>query len=737
MVMVMEGGRTEGDELIADYVDCLMSLDTNARPGHSDGLILGAAVGEGGSVGAGTEPDANAMRDFPSAEEPNEPVLGMTFESDEAAKAFYNEYARRLGFPFRVGRSRRSKGTEELVVMKRFVCSREGMYKKKQTSPDEATRKRERMSMREGCNAMMEVVREADHWVVSKLEKAHNHDLGTCSAKVGYLRARGLLGGGSDKATMVGPDEMAFLRQNVLGEGGDAQGLLDYLKKMQANDPAFCHAIQVDKNGCVVNVFWADARAKAAYRHFGDAITFDTTYKKNKYMMPFVTFSGVNHHLQPVIFGCALLMEETEFSFVWLFETWLAAMGGKAPCSLVTDQNRAMKAAIGKVFPNSCHRFCKWNILSRTKQKLTHTYSEHPTLRDELESCVLESETISSFETTWMSIIDRYDLRKNSWLQAIYNIRQKWVPLYLMDTFFAETSPTWKLETMNDFYKKHFNSKTTLEVFLNQFDSSLAGRYEDEAKADMDASLNKATTKTASLIEKQAASTYTKAVFSKFQEEFTESLGFIIQKTEDGCISKYSITKDEDPSDTFYVTYNASNKMANCSCKYFEFSGILCRHILGVYIIVDPRTLPPEYFMKRWTRWARDDALLEDNNNNTHDEDASQSTTSRYNALCADAIRCAEKGAGSEAVYKAAKDILQKAYEEIIAYERNPGRGSQRDAININEDVTIDDAMNDQSMPDSGRKVRLMLNCKFFRTQENRILSIILCYECKDSRWYL
>ncbi|CAD6268806.1 unnamed protein product [Miscanthus lutarioriparius] len=479
MVMAMEGERTEGDELIADYVDCLMPLDTNARPVHSDGLILGAAVGEGGTVGAGTGPDGT--RDFPSAEDPNEPMLGMTFEFDEAAKAFYNEYARRLGFPFRVGRSRRSKGTEEVVVMKRFVCSKEGMYKKKQTSPDEATRKRERMSMREGCNAMMEVVREADHWVVSKLEKAHNHDLGTCSAKVGYLRAR-----------------------------------------------------------------------------------------------------------------------------------------------------------------------------------------EHPTLRDELESCVLESETISTFETTWMSIIDRYDLRKNSWLQAIYNIRQKWVPLYLMDTFFVETSPTWKLETMNDFYKKYFNSKTTLEVFLNQFDLSLASRYEDEAKADMDACLNKATTKTASLIEKQAASTYTKAVFSKFQEEFTESLGFIIQKTADGCISKYSITKDEDPSDTFYVTYNASNKMANCSCKYFEFS--------------------------------------EDNNNNTHDEDASQSTTSRYNALCADAIRCAEKGAGSEAVYKAAKDILQKAYEEIIAYERNPGRGSQRDAININEDVTIDDAMNDQSMPDSGRK---------------------------------
>ncbi|KAM3254624.1 hypothetical protein ACQJBY_048230 [Aegilops geniculata] len=461
----MEAARSEGDELIADYVDCLMSLDTNARSIQNDNLILGGPVIEAGvaaSVDGITEQDA--MKDFVPPEDPKEPLLGMTFESDEAAKTFYNEYARHLGFPFRVGRSRRSKGAEEVVVMRRFVCSREGMYRKKNPSSDEATKKRERMSMREGCNAMMEVVKESNHWVVSKLETAHNHNLGTCS-RVGYLRDRGLLDA-SNKITMMGSDGVPFLRQNILGEGGDAQGLLDYLKKMQANDPAFFHAIQVDKNSCLMNVFWADARAKLAYQHFGDAVTFDTTYKKNKYMMPFVTFSGVNHHLQRVIFGCALLMEDTECSFVWLFETWLAAMSGKAPCSLVTDQNRAMKAAIGRVFPHTCHRFCKWHILSRTKQKLAHTYSEHPTLIDELESCVIESETINTFETTWMSIIDTYDLRNNTWLQAMYNIRQKWVPLYLMDTFCAEISKAQKLETMNDFYKKYFSTKVTLEVFL-------------------------------------------------------------------------------------------------------------------------------------------------------------------------------------------------------------------------------------------------------------------------------
>lgn len=703
----MEVARSEGDELIADYVDCLMSLDSNARSVQNDNMILGGPIIEAevaASVGGITEQDA--MKDFVPPEDPKEPLLGMTFESDEAAKTFYNEYARHLGFPFRVGRSRRSKGAEEVVVMRRFVCSREGMYRKKNPSSGEATKKRERMSMREGCNAMMEVVRESNHWVVSKLETAHNHNLGTCS-RVGYLRDRGLLDA-SNKITMMGSDGVPFLRLNVLGEGGDAQGLLDYLKKMQANDPASFHAIQVDKSSCLMNVFWADARAKLAYQHFGDAVTFDTTYKKNKYMMPFVTFSGVNHHLQRVMFGCALLMEETECSFVWLFETWLAAMSGKAPCSLVTDQNRAMKAAIGKVFPHTCHRFCKWHILSRTKQKLAHTYSEHPTLRDELESCVIESETINTFETAWMSIIDTYDLRNNTWLQAMYNIRQKWVPLYLMDTFCAEISNAQKLETMNDFYKKYFSTKVTLEVFLTQFDLSIESHYEEEAKADMDTSLNLVMTKTASPMEKQAARTYTKAVFSKFQEEFTESLAYIIQKTKDGCISEYNIMKDENSSDTFCVTYNASNKMAKCSCKYFEFSGILCRHILGVFIIADPHLLPPGYFLKRWTRKARDGGLLEYNCDN-HQDDACQSITSRYDALCADAIGCAEKGSGSETVYKAAKDILQKAYEEIIVYERNPARVSQKDAININEDVMVDDTMTDQSLPDSRRKVTNLL----------------------------
>ena len=46
----------------------------------------------------------------------------------------------------------------------------------------------------------------------------------------------------------------------------------------------------------MINFFWVDARSRLAYEQFGDVITFDTTYKTNKYSMPFAPFTGLNNH---------------------------------------------------------------------------------------------------------------------------------------------------------------------------------------------------------------------------------------------------------------------------------------------------------------------------------------------------------------------------------------------------------------------------------------------------------
>jgi hypothetical protein len=48
---------------------------------------------------------------------------------------------------------------------------------------------------------------------------------------------------------------------------------------------------------------------------FGDVLAFDATYRKIKYMCPFVLFSGVNHHNQPIDFATALVSKENEETY--------------------------------------------------------------------------------------------------------------------------------------------------------------------------------------------------------------------------------------------------------------------------------------------------------------------------------------------------------------------------------------------------------------------------------------
>ena len=71
---------------------------------------------------------------------------------------------------------------------------------------------------------------------------------------------------------------------------------------------------------------------------------------------------GINHHWNNILFGCAFLVNDTIELFIWLFETFFTAMGGKRSISIFTDQDQAMANAIKEVFAKSQHRLCLWHI---------------------------------------------------------------------------------------------------------------------------------------------------------------------------------------------------------------------------------------------------------------------------------------------------------------------------------------------------------------------------------------
>ncbi|KAL5858684.1 hypothetical protein ACOSQ3_006142 [Xanthoceras sorbifolium] len=215
---------------------------------------------------------------------------------------------------------------------------------------------------------------------------------------------------------------------------------------MQAENPAFFYAVQGDNDHSGGNIFWADAASRMNYSYFGDTVTFSTTYRTDRDRVPFASLTGVNHHGQPVLFGCALILNESESSIIWLFQTWLQAMSGCCPVSITTDPDRLIQVAVTQVLPETRHCVCKWGIFRETQEKLADIYQSRPTFETEFIKCINESETIDEFESSWQSLLGRYYVMNNEWLQSMYIARHQWVPVYMRDTFFGEISVTEKVE---------------------------------------------------------------------------------------------------------------------------------------------------------------------------------------------------------------------------------------------------------------------------------------------------
>ncbi|KAL5562292.1 hypothetical protein UlMin_032039 [Ulmus minor] len=464
-------------------------------------------------------------------------------------------------------------------------------------------------------------------------------------------------------------------RQRTLGGGG--QHVLDYLKRMQAENPAFFYAVQGDSDHNGGNIFWADATSRMNYSYFGDAVFFDTSYRTNRYKVPFASFSGFNHHGQPVLFGCALILNESESSLIWLFQTWLHAMSGRSPVSITTDPERFIQVAVAQVLPETRHRFCKWAIFRETQEKLAQLYQSQPTFEAEFKKCVNESEAINEFESSWGSLLERYYIRDNEWLQLMYNARQQWVPVYMRDTFFGELSGNERSGGLNLFFDGFVNAATTVQMLIRQYEKAVLSWHEKELKADYDTTNTTPVLKTPSPMEKQAANLYTRRIFKKFQEELVETLANPATIIDDsGTVATYRVAKFGEDHKAHAVSFNSFEMKASCSCQMFEYSGIICRHVLAVFRAKNVLTLPSMYVLNRWTRNAKSGALV--------DEPASESPnnsretlTVRYNSLRQEAIKYVEEGAKSIHVYNVAMDALQEASKKVAAVKSQGSSATQ------------------------------------------------------------
>ncbi|RZB97812.1 Protein FAR1-RELATED SEQUENCE 11, partial [Glycine soja] len=406
------------------------------------------------------------------------PFVGQIFLSEEEAFAFYKRYAYQHGFSVRKGRFIKRNG-----IMRRrdFFCHREGRSSLKIIEPLKEQRNRE--STRCECKAYLRISLQKSHdifpseWRVTKFVVEHNHVLLTQS-EVRFLPANRTIseddierifllkeGGLSVRQLMrvieleknVKHGYLPFIERDIRNlfvktkkkfERNDAKDLLKYCEDAKKSCSKFHYAYTLDEERRLEHIFWSPASCSDWYQKYGDVVVFDTTYKVNSYEMPFGIFVGMNSHGKTVLFGCALLRNETISAFRWLMKVDVA--------------------------------------IDDIKQKEDHDIM--------LEKC-------------------------------------KRINLKLM-------SP----------------------------------------------------------LQEQAHGVLTRFAFQKFQEEFERSTQYSIHH-ENG--NEFVLRYYKDANSRKHMVF-WDGKIATCSCKYFEFWGILCRHILSIFLHKDCHEIPSNYLPSRW-----------------------------------------------------------------------------------------------------------------------------------------
>ncbi|KAL6501354.1 hypothetical protein OROHE_025001 [Orobanche hederae] len=468
---------------------------------------------------------SNELEDIVSNRTSFEPFVGQCFLSEQEAHQFYENYAKRTGFSIRWGRFSTKNGK---IIRRDFFCHREGFPEEKILEPSKEQRNRQ--SSRCGCKAVLRITLKKaydifpEEWHVTQFNSHHTHEL-LPPALVRFLpyyrtisdddKQQILLykeAGLSVKQIMrvmelqknVKHGDLTFLQKDVHNYFSgiqrdilehDAINLLEYYKASKIDNPNFQFDYTVDEFGRLENIFWSPAHCFDMYQENGDSTGFDTTYRVNSYDMPFGIFIGTDNYGRTVLFGCALLRNESRATFCWLMKTFLRLMK-KPPKTIITDQDKWMTEAITKEMPYTKHAFCIWHITSK----------------------LYRMDNIDDFKREWPIVISKFNLQENKYVTGLYEIKRNWVSAYLRAHFFGGMTTTGRCESINSFVKRFTSSRSCLTQLIKQIDLAVENVEQTQLHHTMLVTYRGSSLRTLSPLEEQVHKLFTPFAFKKFQQ---------------------------------------------------------------------------------------------------------------------------------------------------------------------------------------------------------------------------
>ncbi|KAI4342191.1 hypothetical protein MLD38_026842 [Melastoma candidum] len=135
---------------------------------------------------------------------------------------------------------------------------------------------------------------------------------------------------------------------------------------------------------------------------------------------------------------------------------------------------------------------------------------------------------------------------------------------------------------------------------------------------------------------------------------------------DDNLIVTYQVCKYGEDHKGYQVKFNIIEMKANCRCQMFEFSDLLCRHVMAVFRVTNVLTLPPQYILRRWMRNAKSSMTLEIPTKNVF-TNYLESHAVRYNTLRHEVCKFIEQGLVSADVYGVTMSVLGEAAKKVAS----------------------------------------------------------------------
>nr|XP_025877373.1 protein FAR1-RELATED SEQUENCE 5-like [Oryza sativa Japonica Group] len=340
-------------------------------------------------------------------------------------------------------------------------------------------------------------------------------------------------------------------------------------------------------------------------------------------------------------------------------------MSGKKPQTILTGEDAAMAKAIKLVMPESHHRICVWHMNQNACKHLAGVVKEYKKFNADFQNCIYDKEEEDEFINAWNRMLEKYDLQENKWLERLFQKKVQWALVYGRNTFSADMSGTQRSESMNNELKGYISVKYDILTFLEHFDRLLSDKRYEEVKNDFKTTQSTPWPKADLTILRQATRIYTPAIFKVFQEQVLQTLNCDLYYCGDIDAKMVYKLKVHSKHHEHIVKFSPTEDKVRCSCKKFEFLGILCCHALKILDVNNIKEIPKQYILQRWTIDAKS---LHIKSNCSTQEDPKIKLSTRRRDLCRMFVKIASRATESDETYLMAANNAQKLAENVEKY---------------------------------------------------------------------